>query len=59
MKKVKFIYNPYSGDKSIVKKIDTILEIYQDNNYSVIPFRINRNVFWHRAIIKKDNKLNT
>ena len=42
MKKVKLIYNPYSGDKSITKKLDIIFEIYQDNGYLVVPFRISK-----------------
>ena len=44
MKKVKLIYNPYSGDKSIIKKLDTIFGIYQDNKYIVIPFRITKGI---------------
>lgn len=42
MKKVKFIYNPYSGNKAILDKIDTIIDIYQTKGYTIIPYRIER-----------------
>ena len=40
MKKVKFIYNPNSGDKRIKNEIDNIIRIYQKNGYSVVPYRL-------------------
>ena len=40
MKKVKFIYNPNSGDKKITHELDRIIKIYQSYNYSVTPFRM-------------------
>ena len=55
MKKVKLIYNPYSGDKSIIKKLDTIFEIYQDNKYVVIPFRITKGVKIKKAFFDIDD----
>lgn len=42
MKKVKFLYNPRSGDKSIVNKLDDIIEIYQSRNYIIEPFRLSQ-----------------
>lgn len=42
MKKVKFIYNPNSGDKSIVNKLDLVIDLYQKNNYVVVPFRLTK-----------------
>lgn len=42
MKKVKFIYNPYSGNKAILDKIDTIIDIYQIKGYTIIPYRIEK-----------------
>lgn len=42
MKKVKFIYNPYSGDKSIVKKIDDIIQKYQKNGFSMTLYRVDK-----------------
>ena len=51
MKKVKFIYNPNSGDKRIKNEIDNIIRIYQKNGYSVVPYRLtkarpNSEAFW-------------
>lgn len=42
MKKVKLVYNPNSGEKSIVNKLDTIIEVYQKYGYVVIPYRLNK-----------------
>lgn len=42
MKKVRFLYNPYSGDKTISDKLDIIIEKYQSKGYVVVPFRISR-----------------
>lgn len=51
MKKVKFIYNPNSGDKRIKNEIDKVVQIYQKYGYSVVPYRITRSrpnsdAFW-------------
>ncbi|MDX5688354.1 YegS/Rv2252/BmrU family lipid kinase, partial [Clostridioides difficile] len=40
MKKVKLIYNPNSGEKKILSNLDTIIELYQENNYLLIPYRL-------------------
>lgn len=40
MKRVKFIYNPYSGENSIINGIDKVIKIHQKNGYTVEPFRI-------------------
>ena len=40
MKKVKFIYNPYSGEKSIINKVDKVIKVHQKHGYSIIPYRI-------------------
>lgn len=40
MKKVKFLYNPYSGDRSISSKLDDIFYRYQCGGYLVVPYRI-------------------
>lgn len=42
MKKVKFLYNPNSGDKSIISKLDLIFEKYQSNGYIITPFRMGK-----------------
>lgn len=43
MKKVKFIYNPNSGNKNIVYKLDDIIAKYQLNGYTIVPHRISKN----------------
>lgn len=42
MKKVKFIYNPNSGNKNIVYKLDDIIAKYQLNGYTIVPHRISK-----------------
>lgn len=41
MEKVKFIYNPYSGENSIITDIDKVIAVHQKYGYTVIPYRIN------------------
>lgn len=43
MKKIKFIYNPNSGDKKIVYKLDSIIAKFQNNGYTVVPYRLSKN----------------
>lgn len=40
MNKVKFIYNPYSGENLILHEIDKVIMIHQKSGYTIIPFRI-------------------
>ena len=40
MKKVKFIYNPNSGERRIAHELDKIIEVYQEYNYIVVPYRL-------------------
>ncbi|MEF9990648.1 MAG: YegS/Rv2252/BmrU family lipid kinase [Romboutsia sp.] len=42
MKKVKFIYNPNSGEKIITNNLDYILKIYQSYNYILVPYRMTK-----------------
>lgn len=44
MNKVKFIYNPYSGEGAILKEIDKIIDMHQKKRYTIIPYRIERGV---------------
>lgn len=44
MKKVKFIYNPYSGENAILNSLDDIIRIHQEYNYSLLPFRLSKGV---------------
>jgi len=40
MNKVKFIYNPYSGENTIISDIDKVIDIHQKHGYTVVPYRI-------------------
>lgn len=40
MKKVRFIYNPKSGDNRILDSLDDIIAIYQRKGYTIEPFRL-------------------
>ena len=42
MKKVMLIYNPYSGEKAIVNKLDVVVEVHQKYGYFMEFVRINR-----------------
>lgn len=38
--KVKFIYNPYSGENLILSKLDKVISLHQEAGYTVVPYRI-------------------
>lgn len=40
MDKVRFIYNPYSGENTIVTDIDKVIMVHQKYGYEVVPYRI-------------------
>jgi len=40
MDKVRFIYNPHSGESTIVTDIDKIIKVHQKYGYQVLPFRM-------------------
>ena len=42
MKKVRFIYNPYSGENIILHELDKVIMIHQNKGYQVEPYRIER-----------------
>ena len=42
MKKVRFIYNPYSGENAIVNELDNVIKIHHNAGYQIIPYRIER-----------------
>jgi len=42
VKKVKFIYNPYSGENLILSNLDKIIKIHQQAGYTIIPYRIDK-----------------
>ncbi|MGL5348805.1 MAG: YegS/Rv2252/BmrU family lipid kinase [Peptostreptococcaceae bacterium] len=55
MKKVRLIYNPNSGEKSIVNNLDNIIKIYQENNYVVVPYRLCKEEHIGKALMGIDN----
>lgn len=42
MKRVKFIYNPNSGENAIISRMDDVIKTHQKAGYTVEPFRIDR-----------------
>jgi YegS/Rv2252/BmrU family lipid kinase len=44
MKKVKFIYNPFSGENAIISELDKVIQLHQQAGYSIVPFRIERDI---------------
>lgn len=38
--KVKFIYNPYSGENLILSKLDNVISLHQEAGYTIVPYRI-------------------
>ena len=42
MKKVKFIYNPYSGENLILDHLDKVIKIHQQAGYTIVPYRIDK-----------------
>jgi len=42
MKKVRFIYNPYSGENAILHELDMVIKMHQDNGYQIVPYRIEK-----------------
>ncbi len=55
MKKVKFIYNPNSGEKRIISVLDDIIKLYQQNNYILIPYRLNKEEHISKAFLGIDD----
>jgi len=42
MKKVRFIYNPYSGENSIINELDNIIKMHQEVGLTIVPYRIQK-----------------
>ncbi|PJI07681.1 MULTISPECIES: YegS/Rv2252/BmrU family lipid kinase [Clostridium] len=43
MNKVKFIYNPFSGENLIINNIDKVIKVHQKYGYTIVPYRIEMN----------------
>ncbi|OPJ60117.1 YegS/Rv2252/BmrU family lipid kinase [Clostridium oryzae] len=54
MKKVKFIYNPYSGESSIASRLDDIVKIHQKKKLAIVPYRIDFNCDLNDAFFDVD-----
>lgn len=54
MKRVKFIYNPYSGENSIINDIDKVIKIHQKHGYTIEPFRISNDSDIQDAFVEID-----
>lgn len=50
MRKVKFIYNPASGESVIVDRLDEVIEAHQRYGFAVVPYRLNRNMNMEEAL---------
>lgn len=42
MKKVRFIYNPYSGENSIINELDAVIKLHQEVDLVIVPYRIQK-----------------
>lgn len=42
MKKVRFIYNPYSGENSIINELDNVIKMHQEVGLTIVPYRIQK-----------------
>lgn len=42
MKKVRFIYNPYSGENSIINELDAVIKLHQEVELVIVPYRIQK-----------------
>ena len=40
MKRVKFVYNPVSGENMMTERLDDIIAIHQHQGYSIVPYRL-------------------
>lgn len=40
MEKVRFIYNPGSGENTVTGKLDDIIGLYQSRGYTIVPLRL-------------------
>lgn len=55
MRKVKFIYNPFSGENTILNDIDTVIKLHLQKGYIVVPHRISFDIEIEKAFIDIDD----
>lgn len=51
MRKVKLIYNPYSGENVILSKLDEIINIHQQAGLTIVPYRIRKECGIENALL--------
>lgn len=54
MKKVRLIYNPYSGENIIINELDIITRLHQEKGLQIIPYRIEKDKGINEALIDID-----
>ncbi|MCH3965230.1 MAG: YegS/Rv2252/BmrU family lipid kinase [Clostridium sp.] len=54
MNKVRFIYNPYAGENTIISHLDEVIRIHQQYNCQIVPFRIGDNCELEKAFSDMD-----
>lgn len=50
MKKVRFIYNPYSGENSIINELDSVIKLHQEVGLTIVPYRIQKGIDLSEAL---------
>ncbi|MBW6411401.1 YegS/Rv2252/BmrU family lipid kinase [Clostridium weizhouense] len=55
MKKVRFIYNPYSGENIIVNELDNVIKLHEEAGLQIIPYRIQKGKDLSQALEDIDN----
>ena len=55
MKKVRFIYNPYSGENGIIDELDNVIRIHQEVGLIIVPYRIQKGKDLSEALDIVDN----
>jgi YegS/Rv2252/BmrU family lipid kinase len=55
MNKVKFIYNPFSGENTIITDIDKVIDVHQKHGYTIVPYRISFEYELSKAFEDIDN----
>lgn len=54
MKKVRFIYNPFSGENAIISELDIINKLHQEKGLQIVPYRIEKNKSINEALLEID-----
>jgi YegS/Rv2252/BmrU family lipid kinase len=55
LKKVRFIYHPYSGENSIISELDSVIRLHQEVNLTIVPYRIQKGRSLSEALDIVDN----